>query len=308
LVVLRLPGVFRGAGLLLLWPALLWAPARPAPGEFELLAIDVGQGSAALVRTAHHSLLYDTGPRYSADSDAGRWIIVPLLRALGVDLDAVVVSHRDSDHSGGTEAVRAGWPNARWLSSYDTESVRRCVAGQHWEWDGVRFEVLHPAPDNHTEDGRGRLSSNAMSCVLLIKSTDQSAWLSGDLDAARETRLALDHPELRATVMLAPHHGSRTSSSPVLLNTLRPKWVLVQSGYRNRFGHPAPEVLDRYRQRGIPWVASPECGAARWRSAEPQVVHCERDEKRRYWQHVTGHADKPEDSGAESGANSWQSE
>jgi competence protein ComEC len=294
--------------LLLLWPALLWAPARPAPGEFELLAIDVGQGSAALVRTAHHSLLYDTGPRYSADSDAGRWIIVPLLRALGVDLDAVVVSHRDSDHSGGTEAVRAGWPNARWLSSYDTESVRRCVAGQHWEWDGVRFEVLHPAPDNHTEDGRGRLSSNAMSCVLLIKSTDQSAWLSGDLDAARETRLALDHPELRATVMLAPHHGSRTSSSPVLLNTLRPKWVLVQSGYRNRFGHPAPEVLDRYRQRGIPWVASPECGAARWRSAEPQVVHCERDEKRRYWQHVTGHADKPEDSGAESGANSWQSE
>jgi competence protein ComEC len=306
LLVLRLPWVLRGAGFLLLWPALLWAPARPATGQFELLAIDVGQGSAALVRTARHGLLYDTGPRYGADSDAGRWIILPLLRALGERLDAVVVSHRDSDHSGGTETVRAAWPDARWLSSYDTESVRRCVAGQRWEWDGVRFEVLHPAPDDYAADGRGRLSSNAMSCVLLVKSVDQSAWLSGDLDAARETRLALEQPGLRATVMLAPHHGSRTSSSPVLLNTLRPDWVLVQSGYRNRFGHPAPEVLDRYRQRGIPWVSSPECGAARWSSAEPQVVHCQREDERRYWQHVPQPVNESADRDDETGTNSGQ--
>jgi competence protein ComEC len=308
LLVLRLPWTIRGAGLLLLWPALLWSPLRPASGAFELLAVDVGQGSAVLVRTEHHSLLYDTGPRFGPESDAGSRIIVPLLRALGEQLDTVMVSHRDSDHSGGTEAVRKEWPDARWLTSYDTEVVRRCVAGQRWTWDGVSFEVLHPAPDHYTADGHARLSSNAMSCVLLVKNADQSAWLSGDLDAARETRLALDRPELRATVMLAPHHGSRTSSSPVLLNTLRPQWVVVQSGYRNRFGHPAPEVLDRYRQRDIPWVNSPECGAARWSSAEPGVVHCQRDELRRYWQHALGTEEKPQDPGTETGANSWQSE
>jgi competence protein ComEC len=98
-------------------------------------------------------------------------------------------------------------------------------------------------------------------------------------------QLALARPDDRTTVLLAPHHGSLTSSTPVLLNTLQPRWVLVQSGYRNRFGHPAPAVLDRYRQRAIPWVDSPTCGAATWRSAEPDAVQCHRRESRRYWHH-----------------------
>ncbi|MCB4364757.1 DNA internalization-related competence protein ComEC/Rec2 [Hydrogenophaga taeniospiralis] len=285
LLVLRLPWALRGAGLLLVWPALLWTPARPAPGQFELLALDVGQGSAVLVRTAGHSLLYDTGPRYSPESDAGQRIVVPVLRALGERPDAVVVSHRDSDHAGGSVAVQTAWPQARWLSSFDRDPQRRCLAGQRWHWDGVDFELLHPTPEHYAPDGSGRLSSNAMSCVLRVSGAGQSAWLSGDLDAERETRLALARPELRASVLLAPHHGSRTSSSPVLLNTLQPRWVLVQSGYRNRFDHPAATVLERYRQRGIRWVNSPDCGAARWHSAEPDVVHCHREEHRRYWHH-----------------------
>ena len=122
-------------------------------------------------------------------------------------------------------------------------------------------------------------------CTLRISAGPRSAWLSGDLDAERETRLALAHPELRATLLIAPHHGSRSSSSPVLLNTLRPQTVLVQSGYRNRFGHPAPEVLARYRERGMRWFNSPDCGAATWRSDQPEQVVCEREQALRYWHH-----------------------
>ncbi len=288
LLVLRLPWVLRLSGLLLVWPALLYTPPRPMPGQFELIALDVGQGSAVLLRTATHSLLYDTGPRYGPApdaSDAGDRVVLPLLRALDERLDAVVVSHRDSDHSGGAAAVQAAMPQARWWSSYDADPARRCVAGQRWQWDGVDFEVLHPQPDHYNEEGQGRLSSNAMSCVLRVANGAHSAWLGGDIDAAQETRLAMARPDLRATVMLAPHHGSKTSSSPVLLNTLQPQWVIVQSGYRNRFNHPAPTVLERYAQRGIPWVNSPDCGAATWRSAEPGNVHCRRELDPRYWQY-----------------------
>jgi competence protein ComEC len=249
------------------------------------MALDVGQGSAVLVRTAGHSLLYDTGPRYSPTSDAGQRVVVPLLRALGERPDTVVVSHRDSDHAGGSAAVQTEWPEARWLSSFDADPARRCTAGQRWTWEGVDFEILHPSPGDFGPDGAGRLPSNAMSCVLRVGHARQSVWLSGDLDADRETRLALAHPDLRASLLLAPHHGSLTSSSPVLLNTLAPAWVLVQAGYRNRFKHPAPVVLARYRQRGMRWVATPDCGAATWQSDAPDTVLCQRESARRYWHH-----------------------
>ena len=283
LLVLRLPWALRLAGVVLLWPVLAWQPTRPPEGAFEVMAIDVGQGSAVLVRTANHSLLYDTGPRHGTDSDAGQRVVVPLLRALGEAPDTVVVSHRDSDHSGGTAAVRAAWPGARWLSSFG--EGERCVAGQRWAWDGVDFEVLHPAPGLYGPDGQGLRSTNAMSCVLRVSNAVEAAWLSGDLDAEGETRLAMARPELRASLMLAPHHGSASSSSPVLLNTLRPRQVLIQSGYRNRFAHPAPVVLDRYRARQLTWVESPQCGAALWRSEQPNTVHCHRQAARRYWHH-----------------------
>jgi competence protein ComEC len=235
------------------------------------------------VRTARHNLLYDTGPRWNPEADAGDRIVLPLLRALGERPDAVVVSHRDSDHSGGAEAVRAAFPGARWLSSYDDDPRRRCEAGQRWTWDGVAFEVLHPGPEAWADAG---LSSNAMSCVLrVVGRQGASAWLAGDIPAAQEVRLALARPRERATLLLAPHHGSATSSSPVLLNTLQPRWVVVQSGYRNRFGHPAAVVTTRYDERGIASIDSPRCGAASWRSDRPNELRCERERRRRYWHH-----------------------
>lgn len=140
-----------------------------------------------------------------------------------------------------------------------------------------------------------------MSCTLRVSNGSEAAWLSGDLDAARETRLALGRPELRASLLVAPHHGSRTSSSPVLLNTLRPNWVLVQAGYRNRFGHPAPEILARYEVRGMRWVTSPTCGAATWQSQFPKEVQCHRVQTRRYWNHVSTLPEGTMGSDADSG-------
>ena len=289
LLALRWPWQWRLAGVPLLLPLLLWQAPRPAPGQFELLAADVGQGNAVIVRTARHTLVYDAGPRYSLESDAGHRVLVPLLRALGERVDMLVLSHRDSDHTGGARAVLAAQPQAAVRSSIeDGHELRaqrlatRCQAGQQWQWDGVAFELLHPEAADYA---RG-LKSNALSCVLRVRAAGgASALLAGDIEQAQEQALAARTPELRADLLLAPHHGSRGSSSSALLAAVRPRWVLVQAGYRNRFGHPAPEALARYAAVGAEPVASPRCGAMRWHSQQPGALHCQRDTAARYWHH-----------------------
>lgn len=279
------PLLWRGAGALMLAWALAWSPDRPAPGQFQVLALDVGQGSAVLVQTRTHALLHDTGPAWGGAGDAGARVVVPTLRALGVAPDHVMVSHRDTDHAGGSAAVRAAWPGARWSSSEPALAPLRCLRGQSWVWDGVRFEVLSPLADDYGDDGRGRLVSNAMSCVLRVEAADgTSAVLTGDVDAARETRMALAEPDRRVDLLVVPHHGSRTSSSPVLLNVWRPSVAIVQAGFMNRFGHPAPDVVERYRERSVRLVDTPSCGAVGWRSSAPHEVDCERLRRPRHWQ------------------------
>jgi len=288
---MRLPWRLRSLGLPLLLPVLLWQPARPAAGEFELLAADVGQGGAVLVRTATHGLLYDAGPRYNPESDAGARVLVPLLRALGERLDLVVLSHRDSDHTGGAAAVLTAQPQAGLLASIEPahplqalRPARRCAAGQRWSWDGVDFEVLHPLADDHDAPG---VRSNARSCVLRVGNGRATALLTGDIERAQEAALVgrTVAGGLRADVLLVPHHGSKTSSSPPLLDAVAPRLALVQAGYRNRFGHPAPAVVEAYAARGIALVDSPHCGAAHWSSRAPGEARCERVVAARYWHH-----------------------
>lgn len=278
----------RVQGLVLLVPLLLWRPALPAPGQFELLAADVGQGNAVLVRTAGHALLFDAGPRYSLESDAGHRVLVPLLQALHTRLDRVVLSHRDTDHVGGAAAVLAMQPQADALGSlganHPLQALRPmppCVAGQSWLWDGVRFDVLHPRATDYATPA----PPNAMSCVLRISNGPQTALLVGDIEQAQEARLVADGANLRADLLLVPHHGSKTSSSAVFLDAVQPQLALVQAGYRNRFGHPAAPVLARYAQRMIRVVDSPHCGAITWQSAQPQAVQCQRAQDLRYWHH-----------------------
>ncbi|MGA0569196.1 DNA internalization-related competence protein ComEC/Rec2 [Variovorax sp. VNK109] len=287
-LVMRLPWVLRMQGVVLLLPLVLWQPARPAQGQFELIAADVGQGNAVLVRTAAHTLVYDTGPRFSRESDAGHRVLVPLLRALGERVDRVVLSHRDIDHTGGAPAVLAMQPQADLYASIEPEhelqAIRpatRCEAGQQWTWDGVRFEMLHPQP----QDYEARAKSNALSCVLRISSGGAAALLAGDIELAQERALVASDADLKADVLLVPHHGSKTSSSPAFISAVAPTLAVVQAGYRNRFGHPAPEIRERYESQGIHVATSPECGAARWASSAPGQLHCERNVARRYWHH-----------------------
>ncbi|MBC7445570.1 MAG: DNA internalization-related competence protein ComEC/Rec2 [Polaromonas sp.] len=288
LVAMRLPWHWRLLGIPLLLPVLLWQPAPVAPGQFEILGADIGQGNALLVRTAGHALLYDTGPRFSRESDAGHRVLVPLLRALGTRLDILMLSHRDSDHTGGAPAVLAMQPQARLVSSVEDghalQALRpseRCAAGQRWVWDGVNFEVLHPQADDYDRPNK----SNAMSCVLRISNGRQTALLVGDIEAPQEARLVASQPALlKADFLLVPHHGSKTSSSEIFLDAVQPHLALAQAGYRNRFGHPAGPVAARYDARGIRLIRSAQCGAALWKSAEPLDVGCQRTAQMRYWQ------------------------
>jgi competence protein ComEC len=299
LLALPLAWPWRLLGMPMVLPLIFWQVSLPPESEFELIAADIGQGNAVLVRTAKHALLYDAGPSYSRESDAGHRVLVPLLRALDVQLDTLVLSHRDSDHTGGAVSVLQMQPQAQVLSSIEpthalqsVRAVQACVAGQRWQWDGVNFEVLHPQASDYADVHK----TNAMSCTLRISNGAQTVLLAGDIELAQETHLVLsqtksnlttdkDFNRLKAQVLLVPHHGSKTSSSADFLDSVQPRIALVQAGYRNRFGHPAQSVLVRYQERRIALLDSPHCGAMTWRSWQAESVQCQRLIDRRYWHH-----------------------
>jgi len=297
LMVMPWPWQLRTLGLPLLLPVILWQAPRPDVGQFELLAADIGQGNGVIVRTAQHTLVYDAGPRYSIDSDAGHRVLVPLLRATNESVDTVMLSHRDSDHSGGIKSVLAMHPKANFISSIESthdlqalRPVQRCLAGQKWQWDGVDFAVLHPSALDYESPQK----SNAMSCVLRISTPHQSALLAGDIEQAQEARLVLDHQSgisvlkndvLKSDLLLVPHHGSKTSSSAAFLDAVQPQLAVVQAGYRNRFGHPAASVMQRYNERNIKVIDTARCGALLWSSSAPGVTRCQREVAKRYWHH-----------------------
>lgn len=292
LLVLPLPWRLRLLAVPLALPLLLPPRDLPAAGRFELLALDVGQGTSVLVRTQRHLLVYDAGPQYSRESDAGQRVLLPLLRARGEDrIDRLVLSHRDADHTGGAAAVIAGLPVAELDSSLeDGHPLRdagvppvRCAAGQAWDWDGVHFQMLHPFADDYE---RAR-KPNAVSCVLRVSAGGHSALLTGDIEREQEGALVERvGAGLRSELLLVAHHGSRTSSSADFLDAVQPQVALIQAGYRNRFGHPVAEVLARLHERDVLVAATTSCGAWRWRSDRPAAAGvCERDRARRYWHH-----------------------
>ena len=254
--------------------------------------IDVGQGSALLVRTAAHLLVVDAGPPHGRDSDAGARVLLPLLRARGEQrIDRLLLSHRDVDHVGGAASLLRGVPVGLLQTSLEPQHPlvglaaqhRPCVDGQRWQWDGVDFTLLHPPPG---EPAAGT-KPNARSCVLHVAAAGgASALIPGDIEREQELGLLDRHRDaLRSSVLVVPHHGSRTSSIAAFLDAVAPRIAVVQAGYRNRFGHPPPDVVARYAERGIAVVASPSCGAWTWRSDAAAGV-CLRDAARRYWHHA----------------------
>ena len=280
---------WRATGVALMLPAIALPAPAPAPGEAWITTLDVGQGLAVLVRTAKRSLLYDAGPAFGTEADSGERIIAPYLRAAGIGgLDAMIVTHNDIDHSGGAASVLENFEVASLLSSLPSghplpglaRGARRCASGQAWTWDGVRFEILHP----QSAQARAR-KSNDLSCVLKVSAGARAMLLTGDIETPAEAELLQRVPEsLRADVLLAPHHGSRTSSSAAFLAAVRPLAAVVPAGYRNRFGHPNAEVLERYRNAGIMVRRTDLEGAVTvYLSHEKVEIKSRRRESTRYW-------------------------
>ncbi|MBD8635141.1 DNA internalization-related competence protein ComEC/Rec2 [Stenotrophomonas sp. CFBP 13725] len=287
---MALLGVFwwllpRGRGGVLAAPLLclplLW-PSRgaPAAGEVELLVMDVGQGTAVLVRTATHVLLYDLGPP-GAGSDAGERVVVPTLRALGTGPpQRVMLSHGDADHAGGLPGVRAAFPEVPVSAPLGAgiAVATPCHRGQRWNWDGVDLQVLHPAP-GHAERG------NESSCVLRIATAHGAVLLAGDIGASSEAALLRgDRAALAAQVVLVPHHGSAGSSSAAWVAAVSPRLALVSAGHRNRFRHPRAEVVARWHAVGAEVLNTAESGAVRvWLGGQGLQVREQRAHAGRWW-------------------------
>jgi competence protein ComEC len=230
---------------LLFAPLLLASAPGLPPGAFELRIFDIGHGLAVLVRTRERVLLYDAGPSWPG-GDAAAWTVLPAMRALGVRrLDALVVSHGHADHKGGVRSVRGRFPGAPGWGGFGAEDDDHlpCRAGLSWAWDGVRFSVLHPA-----EGFRGGLNDG--SCVLLIEGPGGRVLLTGDIEARGERALLASQRRLPVDLVVAPHHGSRTSSGPALVAATRPAWVVFSTNWRNRWNFPAEAIVARWRRAG----------------------------------------------------------
>ncbi|MFQ5659873.1 MAG: DNA internalization-related competence protein ComEC/Rec2 [Gammaproteobacteria bacterium] len=276
-----LPG--RYLGVIWLLPLIFPILELPKTGQFRLTLLDVGQGLAAVVQTRQHTLLYDTGPKYNDRFNAGSGVILPFLRHSGITrIDMLVQSHGDGDHIGGLDDVLDGVPVAKILTSIP-ERIRQpqadaCQAGQSWQWDGVLFEIVHPA-------AHSRLRGNNRSCVLRISQENRAVLLTGDIERPAEQQLVRRYAEqLHANVLVAPHHGSRTSSSVSFIETVNPDYVLFPVGYHNRYGFPKKDIIGRYRERRIKTLDTARSGAieVRINSNGLTIVKC-REQLQRFW-------------------------
>jgi competence protein ComEC len=291
-----------GAGLM---PMFLLLPPVPQTGALQMAVLDVGQGLSVVLQTTNHTLLYDAGPRYSDDADSGSRIIIPYLRGQGIGrLDGMLISHDDNDHTGGAasimKAMPVGWMGSPLPSGHALAGMARkdlpCFAGQSWVWDGVRFEMLHPAYPSYAD---ASFKDNDRSCVLKVISSHGSVLIAGDIEkGSEEELLARAAHSLKANVLVAPHHGSKTSSTPDFVRQVNPGAAVFTAGYRNRFGHPKPEVLQRYRENGSRIYRSDMDGAVMFEFGAGAGTNAKtwRRNRPRYW-HEQG-AGLAENSGA----------
>ncbi|MGB6104760.1 MAG: DNA internalization-related competence protein ComEC/Rec2, partial [Pusillimonas sp.] len=312
LVLATLPYGFPGRRLawLLVTPALCWWPGRPPKGGWDMHALDVGQGSAVVIRTAHHAVLFDTGLRSSASSDAGMRIIWPFLRSQGIArLGALIVSHADIDHAGGVRSILESLPVDQSYSPFDLRAYLKrearllgmsgqlpplppvmssCEYGMAWHVDGVSFEFLWPLQEQGAAGAASVLPSKARNehaCVLRIRGRHHSALLSADIGSRQEAVL-VNRGLGAVDVVLAPHHGSKSSSSAAFVAETQAGHVVAQAGAWNRYGHPAPGVQARWRDGGAHFWRTDQHGAiSLYSRPEGLRVRSERVNSRRYWQH-----------------------
>lgn len=283
----------RYLGSLMMLPMFLNSPKPPESGSLRLIVFDVGQGLSVAAMTKHHTLLYDTGPDFSDESDSGNRILIPSLRGMGINaLDGIILSHDDTDHIGGTSSILKAMP-VDWIMSSGpvaglVRNPARCRDGMKWNWDGVQFEILHP----------GQTSTNTLthdnnqSCVLRIGTGNEHILLTGDIGKVAEQRLLSLHAgQLSAKLLVAPHHGSSSSSSVDFIAAVLPDYAVFTSGYLNRFDHPKQEIRQRYIDSGATLLRSDEDGAILIEmNAQGLKIERYRKTHRRYWTAQTGKA------------------
>ncbi|WP_370261918.1 DNA internalization-related competence protein ComEC/Rec2 [Limnobacter sp.] len=298
-LMLAPPGLkCRRTGVLLAC-ALAWPAPRPAPGDFWLTAMDVGQGTALAIQTRHHLLIYDSGPARTPRADSGLRVVLPWLHAQGYTRpDALWVSHQDTDHAGGAPFLLRHAAPKKLVASMAAEHPLMLQATQNgvptapchthapWQWDGVVFTPLNNAPNTHAH--KAVLSTNNQSCVLKISNGTHSVLLVGDIEQVAELQLLARHGAnaLKADMLLVPHHGSRTSSSWPFLAAVRPNWGLIQSGWNNPYGHPHPAVSSRLDQLGIHALNTAQFGALKFEFGHdtPEVTWvAARQVRKRLW-------------------------
>ena len=275
----------RNLGVVMMLPMILNRPPQPEAGEAWITLLDVGQGLSVVVRTEQHTLLFDAGPKSSDAFDSGNAVVIPFMRAVGrTHLDRFIVSHGDADHIGGAPSVLAQMPVGDVLSSVPDQlpmvKALACNEDYIWAWDNVRLQILHPNADMLAA------KENDLGCVLRVEAGGHAIILPADIEKRAEAVLLQRHrPELDADVLVAPHHGSSTSSTPGFVDAVSPGVVLFPTGYLNRFGFPKPEVVARYRERGIRMYDTGRDGAlsVQLGGAGVSEVTAERQRAKRFW-------------------------
>jgi len=278
-----LPG--RWFGLLFLMPLLFPITTNLKSGEFKFSLLDVGQGLSAVIQTRQNTLVYDAGAKFSEHFNIGDAVIKPYLREKGItQLSMLMISHGDNDHIGGAYALIEQFKIGRILSSVPEKlsisHAERCHAGQKWLWDDIVFEVLHPSLESD-------FTGNNASCVLKISSQQGSVLLTGDIEQSAEKRLINNMPEqIKVDILLAPHHGSKTSSSNEFITTIAPDYAVISAGYRNRFGFPKQDIMTRYEVHGVETLVTYISGEISMKfSAEGLIIEQFRSKNRRFWHH-----------------------
>jgi competence protein ComEC len=276
----------RWIGVFWLFPLIFPLQDKLDYGLAKLTLLDVGQGLAAVLETRNHRILYDTGPRYSDRFDAGSGVIFPLLRSQNVKaVNLLVQSHGDNDHIGGLKSlqnlIRIDEIMTSVVDEIDHNNVKECRNGRSWDWDGVQFEILHPGINS-------KLTGNDRSCVLRVSVGEQAILFTGDIEAkAEKAILQRDKSKISSTILIAPHHGSRSSSSHAFIEAVGPELVLFPVGYRNRFGFPKQDIINRYRERNVKIMTTAQDGAIEIGiGADTLIIKRQRRVAKRFW-HIT---------------------
>jgi competence protein ComEC len=268
-----------------LLPLLTWQPVKPQSNQLWFTLLDVGQGLSAVIQTAHHVLVYDTGARFSPTFNAGSSVLVPYLQRQGIkQVDKLVISHADNDHSGGASALLKAMPvkqiQTSALELFTHYHAQPCNIGQNWQWDGVTFTFLYP-PSAHSE------KTNDSSCVLAVQTGNQRILLTGDIEKGSERYLLELMPaQLTANILVVPHHGSRTSSTTAFVKAVHPEYALFAVGYHNRYRLPNVTIVERYRTMEAKNVDSIDCGAMQFKLDGKSPIaapKCYRQQHRHYW-------------------------